>query len=393
MRRLITIAGIVLAAALACSLPSVTTPSVQLGDAQTLAAQTVGSFLTQNVTAGTTGEATQPPTETFTAEPANVPATLTPTLIPPSATTICNQASFVEDVSVPDGTTLQVNEHFTKTWRLKNVGSCAWTSGYQLVFDHGDKMSGPDSKQLTTGVINPGQNIDVSVDLVAPSSAGNYKGYWMLREPGGAIFGLSTGAFWVDIQTANPTLIPLTLVPLPHLTLVGPLPHPINSINAPVINGQSGSVRSDGSVLSVKNAGDLASNVSSRVYLTFDISGIPAGSNIMSVKTDFSNYDTLGNPFGGLSCLRMYRMNYGSLNAADYGAAPSLGSDSRWCNTGELSAVSGTDALKTEVQNKVGSSTIQFVVYFNSTATDHDGVSDMVRLGNGIKLVISFQAP
>jgi hypothetical protein len=389
MRRLTMIAGIVLAAALACSLPSVTTPSVQLGDAQTLAAQTVGSFLTQNVTAGPTGEGTQPPTETFTAEPANVPATLTPTVIPPSATTVCNQASFVEDVSVPDGKSFQVSEHFTKTWRLKNVGSCAWTSGYQLVFDHGDKMSGPDSKQLTTGVVNPGQNIDVSVDLVAPSTAGTYKGYWMLREPGGAIFGLSTGAFWVDIKTVNPTLVPLTLFPV---TLV-PLPHPINSINAPVISGQSGSVRSDGTVLSVTNAGDLSSNVSSRAYLTFDISAIPSGSTIASVKTDFSNYDTLGNPFGGLSCLRMYRMNYGSLNAADYGAAPSLGSDSRWCNTGQLSAVSGTDALKTEVQNKVGSSTIQFVVYFNSTATDHDGVSDMVRLGNGIKLIISFQAP
>jgi len=389
MRRLTMIAGIVLAAALACSLPSVTTPSVQLGDAQTLAAQTVGSFLTQNVTAGPAGEGTQPPTETFTAEPANVPATLTPTVIPTSATAVCNQASFVEDVSVPDGKSFQVSEHFTKTWRLKNVGSCAWTSGYQLVFDHGDKMSGPDSKQLTTGVVNPGQNIDVSVDLVAPSTAGTYKGYWMLREPGGAIFGLSTGAFWVDIKTVNPTLVPLTLFPV---TLV-PLPHPINSINAPVISGQSGSVRSDGTVLSVTNAGDLSSNVSSRAYLTFDISAIPSGSTIASVKTDFSNYDTLGNPFGGLSCLRMYRMNYGSLNAADYGAAPSLGSDSRWCNTGQLSAVSGTDALKTEVQNKVGSSTIQFVVYFNSTATDHDGVADMVRLGNGIKLIISFQAP
>jgi len=390
MRRLTMIAGIVLAAALACSLPSVTTPSVQLGDAQTLAAQTVGSFLTQNVTTGPTGEGTQPPTETFTAEPANIPATLTPTVIPPSATTVCNQASFVEDVSVPDGKSFQIGEHFTKTWRLKNVGSCAWTSGYQLVFDHGDKMSGPDSKQLTTGVINPGQNIDVSVDLVAPNTAGSYKGYWMLREPGGAIFGLSTGAFWVDIKTANPTLVPLTLFPV---TLV-PLPHPINSINAPLVLSKSGSVESDGTVLSnPKNAGDTASNVSLRAFLTFDISAIPSGSTIASVKTNFSNYDTLGNPFGNLSCLRMYQMNYGSLNAADYGAAPSLGAVSRWCNTGELSSVSGDNTLKTSVQSKVGSSTIQFVVYFNTKATDHDGVDDAVRLGNGIKLVISFQAP
>ena len=387
MRRLTLIVGIMLVATLACSLPSVTTPNVQLGEAQTLAAQTVGAALTQGLAGVATEIATQIPADTSTAPPPNATAipTQTFTSIPPSATTVCNQASFVEDVSVPDGKSFQTGEHFTKTWRLKNVGSCVWTSGYQLVFDHGDKMSGPDSKQLTTGVINPGQNVDISVDLVAPSSAGNYKGYWMLREPGGAIFGLSTGAFWVDIKAEAPSPTSLPTLPAP--------PHPIDTLNAPVINGQSGSVRSDGMVLAVKNAGDLASNVSARVFLTFDISGIPAGSNIISVKTDFSNYDTLSNPFGGLSCLRMYRMNYGSLNAADYGAAPSLGSDSRWCSTAELSTVSGTDTLKSEVQSKVGSSTIQFVVYFNSKATDNDGVSDMVRLGNGIKLVISYQAP
>jgi peptidoglycan hydrolase-like protein with peptidoglycan-binding domain len=66
-------------------------------------------------------------------------------------------------------------------------------------------MGGPASQQLTNGTVAPGQTIDVSVNLTAPASTGTYKGNWKLREPGGTIFGLSTGPFWVQIKavTAN----------------------------------------------------------------------------------------------------------------------------------------------------------------------------------------------
>jgi hypothetical protein len=144
---------------------------------------------------------------------ASVPVT-TPTLavsptvtvtqgITATATSVpCNLASFVSDVTTPDDTVITVNNPFTKIWRLKNVGSCTWTSGYQLVFDSGDSMGGPASQQLTAGTVAPGQTIDISVNLTAPASAGTYKGNWKLREPGGQTFGLSTGAFWVQIKAS-----------------------------------------------------------------------------------------------------------------------------------------------------------------------------------------------
>lgn len=112
----------------------------------------------------------------------------------------CNRASFVEDITVPDNTNFTVGKAFTKTWKLKNVGSCTWTSGYQLIFDSGDQMGGPASQQLTVGTVAPGQTIDVSVNLVAPAVPGTYKGNWKLKESGGAIFALSTGPFWVQIK-------------------------------------------------------------------------------------------------------------------------------------------------------------------------------------------------
>jgi len=106
----------------------------------------------------------------------------------------------VADVTIPDNTQITVNNNFTKTWKLKNVGTCTWTSGYEIIFDSGDQMGGPASQSLTAGTVAPGQTVDVSVNLTAPNNPGTYKGNWKLREPGGVVFALSNGAFWVQIQ-------------------------------------------------------------------------------------------------------------------------------------------------------------------------------------------------
>ena len=97
----------------------------------------------------------------------------------------------------------------------------------------------------------------------------------------------------------------------------------------------------------------------------------------------------LGDPFS-LGCLRMYSQNYGTLDGGDYYAGSPLGAVSRWCNAGELSAISVDDDLKSIVQAAVGSSRVRFRVQFNDTATNSNGVADMVRLGVNIKLIITY---
>ena len=137
-----------------------------------------------------------------TPEPTNTPV---PT---PTATEIpCDRAAFVSDVTVPDGADYAPGDVFTKTWRLKNTGSCSWTSGYDLVFDHGDQMGAPAAVQLTSGTIGQNQNVDVSVQLTAPGSEGRYKGFFKLRNPQSGIFGIGANgnvAFWVDIEVIEP---------------------------------------------------------------------------------------------------------------------------------------------------------------------------------------------
>ncbi|MEW5940432.1 MAG: peptidoglycan-binding protein [Chloroflexota bacterium] len=132
-----------------------------------------------------------------------LPVFNTPTTLA-SPTPACNRAFFVSDVSYPDNTQVPVKTPFVKTWRLKNTGTCTWTSSYKLVFDSGDRMEGPLEQPLTSGTVAPGQTVDISVNLVAPAAPGTYRGYWIIRDPGGVLFGIETGRFWVQIVAVTP---------------------------------------------------------------------------------------------------------------------------------------------------------------------------------------------
>ena len=60
-----------------------------------------------------------------------------------SAATTCDWAQFITDATVPDGTSFAPGTAFRKTWRLRNIGTCTWTTGYSLVYDSGEKFSAP----------------------------------------------------------------------------------------------------------------------------------------------------------------------------------------------------------------------------------------------------------
>jgi hypothetical protein len=113
-------------------------------------------------------------------------------------------ATFIVDVTYPDGTIVSPGQSFVKTWRIKNVGTCTWNSGYMLVFDSGYAMSGPDSIQLTDVHIPPGGTLDISVELTAPDTPGTYRGNWAFFDPYGNIFGLTNGnPIWVEIKVED----------------------------------------------------------------------------------------------------------------------------------------------------------------------------------------------
>jgi hypothetical protein len=123
------------------------------------------------------------------------------------------QATFVKDVTVADGTVMDPGQKFTKTWELKNSGTCTWTTDYKVVFYIGSAMGGNTSQALSSAV-SPGGSIDISIHMTAPTTAGNYKGDWMFSDPSGTTFGTELSGrvpFWVQIvvgSTAPPTATP-----------------------------------------------------------------------------------------------------------------------------------------------------------------------------------------
>ena len=156
--------------------------------------------------------ATQPPKAPQPAVPvpasptiapqAAAPQVVAPTPAPalPAQSACVNKAANVRDVTIPDGSALKVGATFTKTWSIRNGGTCTWTDGYTLVFNLGDRMDAPDGTRLPNTLA--GSDATVSVVLRAPLTAGRYKGFWKLRDANGRDFGTGPDnniAFWVEI--------------------------------------------------------------------------------------------------------------------------------------------------------------------------------------------------
>jgi hypothetical protein len=128
---------------------------------------------------------------------AMIPAALPPaagdSAVPSEVTPCTDDSEFVLDVTVPDGTHFAPGAAFTKTWRLRNSGTCTWDASYRLNFVSGERMDGPESMSDGTSAIGqtvlPGEQVDISVVLVAPQANGTYHGRWQLVAPDGTGFG------------------------------------------------------------------------------------------------------------------------------------------------------------------------------------------------------------
>ena len=100
---------------------------------------------------------------------------------------LCDSMQFVADVNVPDNTNMAPGQDFLKTWRVKNTGSCPWGDGYELVYaDYADDMDG--QPQPLTEVVQPGQEVEISVQFTAPDEIGEYLSAWQMQNPAGVTF-------------------------------------------------------------------------------------------------------------------------------------------------------------------------------------------------------------
>ena len=86
-----------------------------------------------------------------------------------------------------------------------------------MIFVSGDKLSSPDSVSLPSDVL-PGQTVELSMNLVAPDTAGRYQGNWEFEAPNGKVFGAGDTAdqpIWVRIRVITPSINTGTVTPTP----------------------------------------------------------------------------------------------------------------------------------------------------------------------------------
>lgn len=185
----------------ACNLPSNAPATEDPGIISTNAALTVQALLNQATPFSTPTLPPPAPTNTVVIPPTVALPSATSSL--PSATPVCDLAQFMSE-TIPDGTNFNAGDAFTKTWRLKNIGNCTW-SGYALVFESGEAMSGV--SPIAIGTINPGQEVDLSVNLKAPAANGTYRGYWRVRNASGVLIPVQGGyqgkSFFVEIKVGG----------------------------------------------------------------------------------------------------------------------------------------------------------------------------------------------
>jgi hypothetical protein len=202
------------------STPSVTpvTPSPTFDATQTAAAQTAAAQLSQ--------VASLTP---------SVQATASSTPVPGGSSG--DRAIFVADVTIPDGKVIAPGAAFTKTWKLQNGGTTTWTSSYSLAFASGVQMGDTTSVPLPQSV-PPGAQIDISVDMVAPTQTGSYQGYWKMKNASGQFFNDSV---YVLITVGNPGTTPPPTSETPAATTeptsTGIPSNPITSLTMSVDQG------------------------------------------------------------------------------------------------------------------------------------------------------------
>jgi len=97
------------------------------------------------------------------------------------------------------------------TWTIRNAGTSTWTAGYMLRFFSGNAFGAPNENLIGQDVL-PGGTIDITLQMTAPTTPGDYRSDWVMATDSRGNF--NEGVF-LKISVATPA----TSTPTPTLTL------------------------------------------------------------------------------------------------------------------------------------------------------------------------------
>ena len=169
-----------------------------------------------------TGDLTQGPIITSSGvspTPLILLATATQGQQAPSGDLSCYKAKFETEGPPYDGAEWAGGKTFTKTWRIKNIGTCTWTSEVYLKWITSTEIeNGVEVKEvaqlfgqksaipIVVDDVPPGGYLDIAIEFEVPivSKTTTYKVYFMLGSPAG-VFGIDGGFLWFIIKVVPTT--------------------------------------------------------------------------------------------------------------------------------------------------------------------------------------------
>ncbi len=122
-----------------------------------------------------------PPTPTSTPTP-TLPPTLTPDLGP-----CTNELTFLDDLTVEDGTAFSPDTAIDKQWLVQNDGTCDWDATYKLKWVGGYTLGISEEQPLFPA--RAGVQVTLRIVFTAPAEPGTYQTIWQAQDPYGNLFG------------------------------------------------------------------------------------------------------------------------------------------------------------------------------------------------------------
>ena len=125
---------------------------------------------------------------TLVATVVNTPTVNPITPMPTSIDYNCKSyLTYLDDVTVPDGSVFVPGDEIVKTWSVRNDGDCTWSEKFSLRYIDGNTMEANIRQQLPE--LAPGEEGEVTVIFIAPKQAGSYYSGWQAYDAQGDPFG------------------------------------------------------------------------------------------------------------------------------------------------------------------------------------------------------------
>jgi hypothetical protein len=106
-----------------------------------------------------------------------------------------NSLSFLEDLTIPDGTLTAPGAILDKRWRVQNTGTCNWDERYRL-----KEIAGPNMGVMAEQRLVPtrsGSEATIRILFTTPAEAGAYRSAWQAYDPEDRPFG---DPFFIQIE-------------------------------------------------------------------------------------------------------------------------------------------------------------------------------------------------